>query len=371
MPSSSGEPPPDRPPRIKYDHANAMRMRKLMEFFGRDPHSFPAWLREALDVLRGRDAETFVERFAALLCDPEGDVSGSALYVVRLYWRKFFADEALFLRSLFPRLIEVIDTGSPPGAKLHAVQALNALGSPHVTEPVPLLIRLIQDSHQQEDVREAAIRALPSFGPDAASMSIPTLVRALEGGTVGIRLAACSTLRWLGIEAGPAVRPLVAAVLKDADGAVRREAALALIQIDPEGRIVGKALPKRSARERFVGELVAIGEEARPLRHRLIEQTDENVSPERGGGAADSGGQPADSEVIPGDSGADISPKKKKKLLPRNANVTELIRRIDHEKDKGSGRSRIELALELTDGCRKTAETLRRQAHRFKHLHGG
>ncbi len=360
MTTSPGDPPHDEPLRVRAARFSWRRGEALGKLFGPDPHSVPAFVHEYQGGIGVWDAETFVERTVALLRDPQWDVD-SVASVARLYRIAYFADEALFLRPLFRRLIEVIDTPSAPRVKLHAVRAMGLLGSPMATDPVPVLTRLIRDSHQQADLREAAISALPVFGPDAATASVPALVRTLEDGTVGIRLAACSTLRRLGIESRPAVRPLVAAVLKDADGAVRREAALALIQIDPEGRIVKKELRGRPARERFVEQLIAIGEEARPLRHRLIGLIDEECP-------ADNADRPADNEDGPTDNSADKSKKEQRIRLPESSKVIALINRINLEKANGSGKKKREIALELTEGREKNADNLLRQVRRFKSL---
>jgi hypothetical protein len=164
-------------------------------------------------------------------------------------------------------LTGLIRGGSDPDIREAAFLALRGMGedASSALEAVSGLIDLI-DSEVEPGIRVKAIYAVRDQGPDAGSDAVPAITRALDDPSVDVRLAACWVLGSLGIEAREST-PSLCRLLKT-ENPVRHEAARALLQIDPEGRILPEYLDDFS-RPVLIHELKRIGEPARTLRHIL------------------------------------------------------------------------------------------------------
>jgi excisionase family DNA binding protein len=145
-------------------------------------------------------------------------------------------------------------------------------------EAVSTCIELI-DSEVDPSVRVRAILAIRDLGPDAGSEAVPALIRALNNtdASTDVRLAACSVLGSLGIEAREAIPSLCRA--QEKEDLVRREAARALLQIDPGGQFLAPQLDGFS-RPALINALKRIGKTASELRRML---QGEHTAPGMGG----------------------------------------------------------------------------------------
>jgi hypothetical protein len=166
-----------------------------------------------------------------------------------------------------PVLGALIGRGCDPDIRAAAFLALQGMGrnASSAKEAVSALTELIV-TVEDPAVRVKAIEAIREQGPDAGSDAVPTLIHALDDSSVDVRLAACSVLGSLGVEAREST-PSLCRLLKT-EGPVRQKAVRALLQIDPEGRILPGYLDDFS-RPVLIDELKRIGEPARGLRHQL------------------------------------------------------------------------------------------------------
>lgn len=118
-------------------------------------------------------------------------------------------------------------------------------------------------------IRRRAVDGLERLGIDRAAQFLPDLVRLLDDKEAYVRKAVVSKLHWLGDDARDAVPALVMAFLGWAVGE-RRHALQTLLDLDPDGRLIGSLLaadPQRQ--EEMLAALREIGEPARGLRRVL------------------------------------------------------------------------------------------------------
>jgi HEAT repeat protein len=104
---------------------------------------------------------------------------------------------------------------------------------------------------------EGAIRAVASFGPDAAKEANPPLIEALEHGDTGVRVNAALALTLIGVDdshVGKAVPALARRLGEDKQAIVRLHAAHALGRLDLDAR---PAIPElvRAARDQNAWEI--------------------------------------------------------------------------------------------------------------------
>ncbi len=218
-------------------------------------------VREAYLRRRNGGTPQFVDRLIGLMCDVDEHTSNSACTLVYLWWHSFSNKNPDLLQSIVPRLFAATGLGSPPQVKINAIRALGRLGSPVsldptvITESALALLDLIRESNHQAYIREAAILLLPCFGRDAATAAVGALIHALDDESADVQVAACSTLGRLGVDAGDAVRPLVAKAARAEEIAVSRAAVEALTIIDREGQRVADVIGDPSLLDGLIDKL--------------------------------------------------------------------------------------------------------------------
>ncbi len=112
----------------------------------------------------------------------------------------------------------------------------------------------------------AAIHALRACGPDMAAAAIEWLARSL--GRADVAELACKTLGWIGAGAGSAIEQLID-LATGPSKQLRRDAASALIAIDPAGTVVSKRISDRAQREAMLMALRETGAEGRNMATKL------------------------------------------------------------------------------------------------------
>ena len=125
------------------------------------------------------------------------------------------------------------------GVRLAALEALDNLGKPDLTE-LPVLLSVLRASVERQQFKTSLLvaRSLARLGPRAKD-AVPQLRELLKTEERTVRVAAMSALRKIGPTARAAAPDLVE-LLKDTDHALRMQAAFALAVIDPSFTSAGK-----------------------------------------------------------------------------------------------------------------------------------
>jgi HEAT repeat protein len=167
-----------------------------------------------------------------------------------------------------PKLVELL-CDRVATVRRAAVIALRSYCPQAATTVAPVLVEhALKDSDPQ--LASAAQETLRACGQGPASAALGCLIQLLQRDEAALCQAACVTLGWLGIDALPAIKPLVDIVVGDAPESVRIEAAKALAAIDPEGQYVLQALPNRQQLAPLIQHLAVPGEAVSILRRSLL-----------------------------------------------------------------------------------------------------
>ena len=114
----------------------------------------------------------------------------------------------------------------------------------------------------------AAISALWACGPDLAAAGVGWLVELLEHAVADVVELTCRTLGWIGAAATDAIEPLIALAIGPRR-LLRREAAGALIAIDPDGKTASKLVSDPVQRDALLMALREKGVEGREMVAKL------------------------------------------------------------------------------------------------------
>jgi HEAT repeat protein len=190
--------------------------------------------------------------------------------------------DPLLVSAMFDAL-ELAAKDAEPAVRELAIAALPRLRGAHAGQVVSALRGVIGGQESEARLRMAAITALRETNPDAASVAVPGLIKALADPEAGVRGEAVSTLAWLGPEATSAIPAIVELVLGGQPESVRAAAAGALLAIDPEHQLTLPRLAKikgEMAREVLLNVLRKAGSSARSMRKELqvvwvVDQMDE------------------------------------------------------------------------------------------------
>jgi hypothetical protein len=120
-----------------------------------------------------------------------------------------------------------------------------------------------------EDLAAETMALILNCGLDAASESVPLIMRLLEQSSANLQVTACSFLAHVGSEAESAVPALVNLAAAQGPREVRLAALSALAFLDPAGDALSAAIRTDHERQEIQGLLVDVGEEGRELRRAL------------------------------------------------------------------------------------------------------
>lgn len=170
--------------------------------------------------------------------------------------------------DLIPLLLTAASDKVPKKICQGAIEVLASFGHQATLEIVEAVVDRLDDHCL--DVQIAAIKALPCFCPDLAGLGVTKLGDLVSNGVNEAEKAeACRALAQLASEAHTAVEALVNAALKDSKAQVRREAALALVAIDPAGDLVPNYCKHADEQVRLIKLLRELGESGRELRKHI------------------------------------------------------------------------------------------------------
>lgn len=170
-----------------------------------------------------------------------------------------------------PKLVELLrdQVAVVRGA---AVVALRSFCPQAATAVVPALLeRALKDPDRT--VAIAAQETLRACGQGPASAALGCLIQVLQQGDTAIRQTTCETLGWLGVDALPAIKPLVEIVVGDAPESFRVGAARALAHIDPDGEYLDQIADDSWKLNRLIECLTCPGEKESSLRRALYRKT--------------------------------------------------------------------------------------------------
>lgn len=155
-------------------------------------------------------------------------------------------------------LLLILSQHQDTEVRIAAIQTLAEYGRQASARVVTAITSMLEDDDVA--IQVGAANALQSFGPELASAAVPELIRLLDqNSNQDVSLAVCSTLRWLGSEASAAVRALLQRITCDSRDDVQTAAALALVAVTRDPRVVADQLHDEHELNRLVCVLREIG----------------------------------------------------------------------------------------------------------------
>jgi HEAT repeat protein len=152
--------------------------------------------------------------------------------------------------SAMPEVLEALGT-TDALAKIEAIRAVKAINGPSARKAVPLLIKILDQSHlitafqdpftvsQQPRIREEAAEALGKIGPEA-SAAVPALIGTLGDPEERVRANAISTIKRIDPTNAQA-QPWLISAMSDPSFRVQNAANAALLKAGPVNREVIRA----------------------------------------------------------------------------------------------------------------------------------
>jgi HEAT repeat protein len=175
-----------------------------------------------------------------------------------------------FLAGIRAQVLENLAT-SPPGVRLSAAQAIEAIGLT-AQATIDAMVRSLRDPY--EFVRWVAARALSQTKANPAPATVKALARALYDPSLSVRDATATTLEQFGPK-GAAAMPALAQVVNRGDARFREAAARAMGAIARSGEIAVPALareltnPEMRVRKAAAQAIARFGKDASLAREAL------------------------------------------------------------------------------------------------------
>jgi len=148
------------------------------------------------------------------------------------------------------------------------IAALNALEGFAAEAGLDVIAAVTARAPASAPETKAAVHALRACGPDLAAGGVGWLTKSLEHPDAEIAELACRTLGWIGAGAVGSIEPIIALAVGQ-NRRLRREAAGALIAIDPAGKVVSKRVSDPAQREALLMALREKGAEGRDTLAKL------------------------------------------------------------------------------------------------------